>query len=236
MTLRKPEPERHFELIERADRRTGQVGVERIEDPLQMRDLLEQAVLGARREACSTLPAGPYPLEMLRSSWDTDLAVIKSGVSVPVIYQADAARPPVMLRYLAEFAAAGARVRVAARVTHRTVIVDRKVVFVGVRADSLGLPMLLVREPALVRNFCAQFAALWRSSHSVGVGPEDSLGDESVREILAMLNSGVTDDVAAERLGVSPRTIRRRVAAVLDLLGASSRFEAGAKAVQAGWL
>jgi DNA-binding CsgD family transcriptional regulator len=142
----------------------------------------------------------------------------------------------VMLQYLSEFAAAGARVRVAARVTHRTVIVDRKIVFVGVVADSLGLPMLLVREPALVRNFCSEFAALWRSSHSVGVGPEDSLADESVREILAMLGSGVTDDVAAKQLGISPRTVRRRVAAVLDLLGASSRFEAGAKAVQAGWL
>lgn len=57
-----------------------------------------------------------------------------------------------------------------------------------------------------------------------------------MREILAVLNCGVTDELAAKQLGVSPRTIRRRVAAVLDLLGATSRFEAGAKAVQAGWL
>jgi DNA-binding NarL/FixJ family response regulator len=32
------------------------------------------------------------------------------------------------------------------------------------------------------------------------------------------------------------RTVRRRVAAVMELLGAASRFEAGVKAVEAGWL
>ncbi len=51
-----------------------------------------------------------------------------------------------------------------------------------------------------------------------------------------MLRSGVTDDVAARKLGVSTRTVRRRVAAVMDLLGASSRFEAGVRAVEAGWV
>ena len=62
------------------------------------------------------------------------------------------------------------------------------------------------------------------------------MASDTVREMLEILQLGVTDDVAAKRLGVSVRTVRRRVAAVMELLGASSRFEAGVRAAQAGWL
>jgi DNA-binding NarL/FixJ family response regulator len=109
-------------------------------------------------------------------------------------------------------------------------------VIVAVDEDSLTVPFLVVEEPAMVRSFQAQFAAMWKSAHSVGIGAEDSLGSETVQQTLDILKSGVTDEVAARRLGVSVRTIRRRVAAVMELLGAESRFEAGVKAVQAGWL
>lgn len=224
------------QLIERASRSDSGVKVERIDDSQTMQRLVEQLVPATRSEVCSTLPAGPYPLAMLKSSWDQDIALLRSGVAIPAIYQADAARTPDVLRYLTDFAAAGAKVRVARRVTHRTIIVDRQIVVVAVRPDAMRVPFLVVREPALVHNFREQFAGLWKSAHSVGVKPEDSLADGSVREILDILKSGVTDEVAARQLGVSDRTIRRRVAAVLDLLGASSRFEAGAKAVQAGWI
>lgn len=221
-------------LIDRAQR--GAVGVERFDDRGEVIALIEQTTAGVKRELCSTLPAGPYPLSMLMNSWDSDTAMINRGISMPVIYQSDAARKPEVLRYLADFVAAGAKVRVAPRVPHRTILVDRETVLVAVREDSLGVPFLLVREPAMVRNFCAQFATSWRRAHPVGVGPEDSLADETVREILGVLRTGVTDEVAARQLNVSARTIRRRVAAVLDLLGASSRFDAGVKAVEAGWV
>jgi DNA-binding CsgD family transcriptional regulator len=224
------------QLIDRANRSGEGVLVERVDDPVAMRQFTLDLIASTRREVCSTLPAGPYPLSMLMSSWSSDTALLRAGVSVPVIYQADAARAPDVLRYLTQFAAAGAKVRVARRVTHRTLIVDRQVVVVAVHPDVMRVPFLVVREPALVVSFREQFTALWRSAHSVGVEPEDSLADESVREILAILKSGVTDEVAARQLGVSDRTIRRRVAAVLDLLGASSRFEAGVKAVESGWI
>ncbi|MDQ2847647.1 MAG: helix-turn-helix transcriptional regulator, partial [Actinomycetota bacterium] len=44
------------------------------------------------------------------------------------------------------------------------------------------------------------------------------------------------DGVAARRLGISERTMRRRVSAVMELLGATSRFDAGVKAARAGWI
>ena len=100
-------------LIDRAQR--GAVGVERFDDRAEVIELIEQTTAGVKRELCSTLPAGPYPLSMLMNSWDSDTAMIRRGISMPVIYQSDAARKPEVLRYLADFVAAGAKVRVARR-------------------------------------------------------------------------------------------------------------------------
>jgi len=128
------------------------------------------------------LPAGPYSPSVMRSSWEGDVALLRRGVTIAAIYPAESARTPEMLRYLAEFAKAGAKVRVTRRISHRTIIVDRQVAALAVEPDTLKLPYLLVREPALVRNIRAEFAALWRGAHSVGFGGEDTLADQTVRE------------------------------------------------------
>ncbi|MEO7127019.1 MAG: helix-turn-helix transcriptional regulator, partial [Nakamurella sp.] len=143
---------------------------------------------------------------------------------------------PAMMQYVSDLSAVGAQIRVARRADHRMMIFDRRIVLVAMAADTLALPYLLISESALVQSFCNQFAATWRVAHSIGITAEDVLDFERVQEILRVLSSGATDESAARQLGVSDRTVRRRVAAVMDLLGATSRFEAGAKAVQAGWL
>lgn len=213
-----------------------QIDVRRVDDREEVVEVLTDLAATARHEVCSMLPGGPYELDYLRSSWTTDVATLHRGVALNALYQGNAVRSPAVLRYLTDFAKAGAQVRVSARLAHRTIIVDRAVAVVGVEEDSLSVPFLVVREPAMVRSFHAQFAAQWRVSPSVGLGPEDALATETVRETLEILQLGVTDEVAARRLGISVRTVRRRVAAVMELLGAGSRFEAGVRAAQAGWL
>lgn len=59
-------------------------------------------------------------------------------------------------------------------------------------------------------------------------------GDE--KALLRLLAAGLTDEAAARRLGISVRTARRQVAVLMNKLGASSRFQAGHRAAQRGWL
>lgn len=59
------------------------------------------------------------------------------------------------------------------------------------------------------------------------------LSDREV-ELIMLLQVGYTDDAAARRLGVSPRTVRRMTADLMQRLGARSRFEAGIKVAQLG--
>lgn len=212
------------------------VGVMRIDDPEDMGRWIEQHWASVRREVCSVLPGGPYSVEVMRRSWDQDIEMLGRGVSLKVVYQADAVRTPPMMQYVSDLATVGANIRIFRRQVHRIMILDRRVAFIATRPDDLDLPYLMISEPALVRTIVQQFAADWRMAHSIGITAEDVLDYERVREILQVLASGATDESAARQLGVSDRTVRRRVAAVMDLLGATSRFEAGVKAVEAGWL
>ncbi len=188
------------------------------------------------KEFLSMLPGGPYPLEFLRSSWEEDVSLLARGAHCCVLYQADAVRCAEVLRYLSQLTEQGAKIKVATRVPYRMVIIDRSHTFIGVEEDQLGLPYLAVRENALVRTLYERFALQWKNAHSIGFGAEDSLANDIVIEVVEALMTGVTDEVAARRLNVSVRTMRRRVAAVMDLLGASSRFEAGIKAAKYGWV
>lgn len=56
------------------------------------------------------------------------------------------------------------------------------------------------------------------------------------RRILALMAGGATDDAIARHLGLGRRTVARRVSAILDRLGATTRFQAGVQAARCGWL
>lgn len=54
--------------------------------------------------------------------------------------------------------------------------------------------------------------------------------------LLRLLARGFTDEVVAQKLGLTGRTLRRRLRSAMDKLDASSRFEAGYKLARSGWL
>ncbi|MBB6170948.1 DNA-binding CsgD family transcriptional regulator [Nocardiopsis mwathae] len=54
------------------------------------------------------------------------------------------------------------------------------------------------------------------------------------QQILCYLALGYTDEQIARRLSLSVRTVRRRIADVMEELNATSRFAAGVKATQEG--
>ncbi len=56
------------------------------------------------------------------------------------------------------------------------------------------------------------------------------------RFLLQQLAAGAKDEQIARALGISLRTVRRRVADMLIELGVDNRFQAGVEAVRRGWL
>lgn len=199
-------------------------------------DVLGTMTTGARDESLSALPAGPYSVDVFRSSWDLDVGMVERGVDQKCLYQADAVTTPEILAYLSDLAATGVQVRVRSRVARRMLIIDARVAIVALNEGRRGRPWMYLEEPALLGALRGHFLRMWDTAQQIGHAGSSGIDHTTVREIIRMLRSGTTDQIAALEMGVSERTVRRRVAAVMELLGASSRFEAGAKAAQAGWV
>ncbi|QIM22685.1 hypothetical protein G7075_18630 [Phycicoccus sp. HDW14] len=86
---------------------------------------------------------------------------------------------------------------------------------------------MLLRDPLVVRLYSAYFDLAWR--HAVPVpGPRDAgdAGDADPR-LVDLLELGLKDEAIARHLGVSLRTVRRRVARLMSVNGVDTRFQLG---------
>ena len=100
----------------------------------------------------------------------------------------------------------------------------------AVLPEPLGFadePRVLVRQPALVESLILLFELMWDRAAPV---PDLDLGEarpDLRRFLLQQLAAGAKDEQIARALGISLRTVRRRVADLLIELGVDSRFQAG---------
>ncbi|MFL6118088.1 LuxR C-terminal-related transcriptional regulator [Actinophytocola sp.] len=95
---------------------------------------------------------------------------------------------------------------------------------------------LVVHASGLLQAFAGLFETLWTLGVPVSTAtPATQLSDED-RKIITLMAAGLTDEAIARRLNLSRRTVVRRIAALLDRLGATTRFQAGVQAANRGWL
>jgi hypothetical protein len=98
-------------------------------------------------------------------------------------------------------------------------------------ADS---PRLLVRQGALVAALTLLFEMFWEKA--ISATELSGTGSNERTFLLRQLLSGAKDEQIARTMGLSLRTVRRRIADVMIDLGADTRFQAGAEAVRRGWI
>jgi hypothetical protein len=120
----------------------------------------------------------------------------------------------------------------------RLAVVGDVAALIPQRFDLADDVVLVVRQPALVASVTLLFEGLWERALVVpGIGADDPTeGDSARRLLLDQMARGAKDEQIARTLGLSLRTVRRRVADLLEELGADSRFQAGVEAVRRGWL
>lgn len=161
------------------------------------------------------------------------LELLRAGRRSRVIYPARALEEaPAAVRRRAEL---GEHVRVLAEVPGRLAVLG-EAALVPNRVDFRDERVLIVRQPTLVALLRVLFEELWERALAVpGLDGED-VGASERRLLLEQLARGAKDEQIARALGTSLRTVRRRVAEVLDELGAASRFQAGVEAVRRGWI
>lgn len=95
---------------------------------------------------------------------------------------------------------------------------------------------LVVHASGLLNAFCGLFETLWTLGVPVTAAEPSVRLSERDRTIITLMAAGLTDEAIARRLQLSRRTVVRRITALLDRLGATTRFQAGVQAANRGWL
>jgi hypothetical protein len=137
------------------------------------------------------------------------------------------------LRVIAE--SRGADVRITPDDINETIIIDRRFAILAGDLHDGRRGYGVVSEAAVVSNVASLFEAAWRSATDLAVyDAQYAELSELAPQVLELLASGCKDETAARELGLGVRTYRRRVAELMNALGAESRFQAGARARDLG--
>jgi DNA-binding CsgD family transcriptional regulator/sugar-specific transcriptional regulator TrmB len=219
--------------------RAGSVTGERLIGLDAIQSRLEELGRMMTTECMGVHPGPAQRPEDLEAGKPLDGEAMARGVAFRTLYQDSVRNDPTTISHAHWLLDQGGEVRTAPVLPQRMVIVDREQALVPIDPVNTRKGALHVTEPGIVRALVDLFELAWATAVPLGAVHERDPGtglSETERALLRLLASGLTDEGAGRRLGVSLRTVRRMMSSVMERLDASSRFEAGLKAAQRGWL
>ncbi len=136
----------------------------------------------------------------------------------------------------------GEQARVLNGTPTKLVLFDDRCAMLPLQPNPLEIVSMIVVHPSgLLEALHALFEDLWRRAlpldapDAAARAASDAPTENELR-MLTLLATGIPDNAIAKQLGISQRTCQRRLRALLDRLGSDSRFQAGVRAAQRGWL
>ncbi|MHA6758949.1 helix-turn-helix transcriptional regulator [Streptacidiphilus sp. PAMC 29251] len=163
-----------------------------------------------------------------------ELSVLSRGTPVRSVYERAALLQPEKLEEVRQLVAAGEQAGTVADLPFKLALVDRRWALLPLATGAELSGALLVRPSPLLDALAQTFDAQW--AQSIPVPTPDRQPDADHFELLTLLAAGMTDDGIARHLGISARTVQRRVSALMAGLSAGNRFQAGVQAARRGLL
>ena len=154
------------------------------------------------------------------------------------IYSAAAADDPVAWQIIQASAEAGEQARLLPEIPMKMKLADQTTAMLPLTPNGTG-GALLIRAPVIISALREYFELLWERATPVTSDRSGSPADRlppAQQAVLEMMATGASDGVIARRLGISVTTVRRQIPAIMERLGVSSRFAAGAAAQRRGWI
>lgn len=186
----------------------------------------------AARHEVLVLDRPPYaqePAEPNRS----ELEMLARGVRVRGLYAPEALEVPGAVETFRQTAAAGEEARVHVDVPLKLAIADRTTAILPFSGDEREMvdSAFVIHAGNLLDALVRLFELLWDGAIPI---PDPEIPGEADldRRLLTLLAAGLKDEAAARQLGVSVRTLNRRVSDLMRRLGARTRFQAGLQAAR----
>ncbi|MER5206783.1 helix-turn-helix transcriptional regulator [Streptomyces sp. NPDC002825] len=217
---------------------TAEPGVEHLIGLDEIRDRLASLHRQVREEVMIFAPEGAQSQDNLDASKPLDVALLERGVRMRTVYLDSIRNSPHTMAYAEWLGTLGRQARTVPTLPVRLIIIDRATAVMPVSSDDSAAGAVVITGQGTVTALCALFETVWEGAKPLGepVTEEDGELTDTEATTLRLLASGLTDEAIAKRLGVSHRTARRTATQLMERLGARSRFEAGVRAVQRGWL
>lgn len=180
------------------------------------------------------------PYFPLPGATEDALATLARGVTQRVLYSRESLEHPGHLTEVIEpCVKAGEQARVLPAVPVKLVIIDEAyaLVSLSIKEADVHNTMLVVQPCGLLSALIALFEQSWqnalpfpgRTTRPGGLPATD-------RRLLWLLAGGASDDVIAREMGISRRTLFRRLQILMARLGAANRFQLALQAQRSGWL
>ena len=212
--------------------------IERIEGLDNVRRRLADLAEHAQYECLSFAPGGAQQSDTLDKSKPLNARALERGVAIRAVYQNSLRNDANTARYVRWLTSVGGQARTVASLPLQLVIVDRETALLPMDPDDTRRGAIEVHSVSAITALVALFEHVWTVGADWGDRPaKDSRGlSTQEQELLRLLANGDTDEVASRKLGVSLRTVRRMASDLMTQLKAHSRFEAGVRAAERGWV
>lgn len=174
---------------------------------------------------------------------------LREGVQYRAIYSSDALAISGFSEMVLAYTRAGEEARVMPDLPMNLAIADHRLAIMPLlttASTSQDLSQMesaiIVHQSALLDALATLFEAFWGRALPLSISIEVTRDQEAGRSgeemalLLALLTAGLTDEAIAQQLGISMRTVRRRIRHLMDHLGVVTRFQAGLQAAKRGWL
>ncbi|MCI1642080.1 MAG: LuxR C-terminal-related transcriptional regulator [Actinomyces sp.] len=197
----------------------------------RVHELVESA-----RASLDMIDTPPYVSGPNPDVHDSETDAAGRGLALRTIIDYSALDNPRHVRDMLRSVSEGQQVRLSSRARTKLVIADRRRALLPLAADpAFGEPAVaVVSHPELVGALQSLFDVLFDLASPLepaGAAQPASrhgtplTGDEE--QLIQLLSSGMNDTGIARHLGISDRTFRRRVSALMNRFGVESRFQLG---------
>lgn len=217
MTEQRQQPDELFEIL------VGQQAVA---------DRFTQLVTGAEQELM-VFDRPPYAADVPRAEEEVS-GRLREHLVVRGLYAPESLQYPGALAAAKRAVAHGEQSRLHPRVPMKLAIADRSTALLPLVMADMVASALVIRPCALLDALVALFELLWEQGTPLIPEPGEAVPPDA--GLLALLAAGAKDETIARELGISSRTVTRRVGELLDELGARTRFQAGVLAQRENWL
>lgn len=216
--------------------------MERLEGIEEIRFRIEELTHKCETELLTFATGGPQSEASRQASQPLCETMARRGVSMRSVYLDSVHNDSATVDHLRWLHSHGDQVRTTASLPSRMLLFDRAHAVLPTDPDDSAAGALVLHGRGLIVALSELFERVWENAvpFTSGRPQHRERGEGEVtpqeRAVLRLLAEGLTDEVVARKLGVSVRTGRRITAELMSRLGARSRFQAGLRAAQLGWL